>query len=310
MDKFEFLTAAQAPRIAPGTIMFLPPKDRVCNGAYTDPELHTGAYNHPVVIISCPEDQPMKHHSLVEVAIMTSFNGTSIRKHLAAKGIEIRTEALAAQRAGYLRVVTTSKPHTHDTLKLRNGKGMKRDCSYVGIRETYRVQLSALALYGSAKEEVDRYRLTGHATKRLVEAVGDAAAKRCRGGKARNRHEGKPNHDESKTNQKEFHEEEAEMLVGRVEKVELRLEKAKETRNKVARKRQQIRKSPKEEILVKKKTASKRTLGKAGPVGRKKESLRTQRATVDTTAEAYGPMPASSTHGIPWQTHILLGPVG
>lgn len=102
---------------------------------------------------------------------MTSFNGTVIKKHLAAKGIKKRTGAEAAAYSGYLRVATASKPYAQDTLKLRNGKGMKRDCSYVNIKHTYMIELRALALYGNRNEDVDAYRLTAHATKKLIEAI-------------------------------------------------------------------------------------------------------------------------------------------
>ena len=102
---------------------------------------------------------------------MTSFNGTPIKKHLATKGIKHKFGAVAAQRSGYLRVVTASKPCAKDTLKLRNGRGMKRDCSYVNFKKSYEVSLSALARYGLGKEEVDKYRLTAHALKVLLGEV-------------------------------------------------------------------------------------------------------------------------------------------
>ena len=102
---------------------------------------------------------------------MTSFHGSTVKAHLAAKGIHTASGTLAAERSGHLRVVTASKPHAKDVLKLRDGKGMKRDSCYVGIRRTYAVELRVLALYGFGREEVDAYRLTAHATKKLVESV-------------------------------------------------------------------------------------------------------------------------------------------
>jgi len=102
---------------------------------------------------------------------MTSFHGSTVKAHLAAKGIKTDSGTEAAERSGHLRVVTASKPHAKDVLKLRNGKGMKRDSSYVGIRRTYIIELRALALYGFGKEEVDAYRLTAHATKKLLESI-------------------------------------------------------------------------------------------------------------------------------------------
>jgi hypothetical protein len=69
-------------------------------------------------------------------------------------------------------VVTASKPHAKDTLKLRNGKGMKRDYAYVNFKDTYKVSLGALARYGfGKKEEVDAYRLTNHAVRVLAGEV-------------------------------------------------------------------------------------------------------------------------------------------
>lgn len=102
---------------------------------------------------------------------MTSFHGSTVKAHLASKGIVTASSSLAAERSGHLRVVTASKPHAKDVLKLRDGKGMNRDSCYVGIRRTYGVELRVLALYGFGREEVDAYRLTAHATKKLVESV-------------------------------------------------------------------------------------------------------------------------------------------
>jgi hypothetical protein len=101
---------------------------------------------------------------------MTSFHGTAIKKHVAAKGVKLKTGALAAQRFGYLRVATESRPFAKDTLKLRNGKAMKRDFCYVNVKQSYVIELQALAQYGF-KESVDAYRLTAQATKKLINAV-------------------------------------------------------------------------------------------------------------------------------------------
>jgi len=106
---------------------------------------------------------------------MTSFHGTAIRKHIAPKGMKAKTEALAAKRFGYLRVVTESRPHTQDTLKLRKGKGVKRDYSYINVKESFMIESRALALYG-LKEEVDAYRLTAQAMKKLIDAVREKKA--------------------------------------------------------------------------------------------------------------------------------------
>ena len=101
---------------------------------------------------------------------MTSFHGTAIKKHVAGKGLKVNTGTLAAQRFGYLRVATESKPYAKDTLKLRNGKGMKRDFCYVNVKQSYTIELKALAQYGF-KEEVDAYRLTAQASTKLINAV-------------------------------------------------------------------------------------------------------------------------------------------
>jgi hypothetical protein len=101
---------------------------------------------------------------------MTSFHGTAIKTHAALKGIKYNTGTLAAHKLGYLRVVTESKPFAKHTLKLRNGKAMKRDFCYVNVKRSYTIGLQALAHYGS-REEVDAYRLTAHSTKTLYRAI-------------------------------------------------------------------------------------------------------------------------------------------
>ena len=101
---------------------------------------------------------------------MTSFHGRAIKKHMASKGVKVNTGVLAAQRFGYLRVATESKPFAKDTLKLRNGKAMKRDFCYVNVKKSYVIELKALARYG-LREEVDVYRLTAQATTKLIETV-------------------------------------------------------------------------------------------------------------------------------------------
>src|SRR5882757_2761737 len=101
---------------------------------------------------------------------MTSFHGAAIKKHIAAKRIKYNTGNLAAHSLGYLRVATESKPFAKDTLKLRNGKAMKRDFCYVNVKKSYVIELRALAQYGF-KEPVDAYRLTDHSMKKLCHAV-------------------------------------------------------------------------------------------------------------------------------------------
>ena len=100
---------------------------------------------------------------------MTSFHGTAIKKHAVAKGVKLNTGVLAAQRFGYLRVATESRPSAKDTLKLRKGKAMKRDFCYLNLKQSYVIELQALAQYGF-KESIDTYRLTAQATK-LINAV-------------------------------------------------------------------------------------------------------------------------------------------
>jgi hypothetical protein len=68
---FRLLTAAEAPRVQEGTIMFLPPHDKIPKGLYTDPGMNLGAYNHPVVVLSCPSKN-LTLDSKVEIAIVRS----------------------------------------------------------------------------------------------------------------------------------------------------------------------------------------------------------------------------------------------
>ncbi|KAG9231261.1 hypothetical protein BJ875DRAFT_517596 [Amylocarpus encephaloides] len=164
--KFHMLTPEDEGSVLPGTILFLPPKEIVPTNAHAEAELPDGAYNHPVIVISTPSAK-----GVVKIAVMTSFSNTSIRLHLASKGIKRQTGAIAAAKGGYLRVVTASKPTSKDSLKLRFKKGMKRDSSYVGIKRTFKIGLRALALYGRRNEAVDSYRLTGHALRLLEEGL-------------------------------------------------------------------------------------------------------------------------------------------
>lgn len=70
MSNFRLVAEAEAPRVLAGTIMFLPPKDKTPKGAWTDPELLDGAFNHPVAIVSCPQPKEIQHTSHVEIAIV------------------------------------------------------------------------------------------------------------------------------------------------------------------------------------------------------------------------------------------------
>ncbi|CZR54737.1 uncharacterized protein PAC_04621 [Phialocephala subalpina] len=168
MATFRPVVASEVKSLAPGTILWLPPKDQLPVGTYADPKLLDGGYNHPVIIVSYPPVKEVKYTSRVEIAIVTSFHGNTIKSHLAQKGINYKTGTLAAQKAGYLRIVTSSKPHAKDVLKLRNGKGMKRDCAYVNVKQTFGIEIAALAKYGGKGEDAE---LTAHAIKALVEAV-------------------------------------------------------------------------------------------------------------------------------------------
>ncbi|KAF8854613.1 hypothetical protein BDZ45DRAFT_693257 [Acephala macrosclerotiorum] len=180
MATFRPVVASEVKSLTPGTILWLPPKGQLPDGTYTDRTLLDGGYNHPVIIVSCPPAKEIKYKSHAEIAIITSFHGNTIKSHLAQKGIKYTTGTLAAQKAGYLRIVTSSKPHAKDALKLRNGKGMKRDCAYVNVKQTFGVEVSALAKYGGKGEDVDAYRLTAHATKALVGVVSEYRERRGR----------------------------------------------------------------------------------------------------------------------------------
>jgi len=68
MNKFKVLEPADGPKILPGTVMFLPPREVVPKFAFIDPALLGGAFNHPVVILDCPK--PTKHDSRVEFVIV------------------------------------------------------------------------------------------------------------------------------------------------------------------------------------------------------------------------------------------------
>jgi hypothetical protein len=68
--KFRFINPQEVSKVKSGTIMFLPPHELMPQGIYTDPSLLAGAFNHPVVIISCPSPTEIKPTSHVEIAIV------------------------------------------------------------------------------------------------------------------------------------------------------------------------------------------------------------------------------------------------
>jgi hypothetical protein len=68
--EFRFINPQEVSRVKPGTIMFLPPHELMPKGTYTDPSLLAGAFNHPVVVVSCPPPTEIKPTSHVEIAIV------------------------------------------------------------------------------------------------------------------------------------------------------------------------------------------------------------------------------------------------
>lgn len=82
MNKFKVIQPADTPKILPGTVMFLPPREVIPKSVFTDPALLGGAFNHPVVILDCPK--PAKHDSRVEFVIVSqkfhSMNNTDISR--------------------------------------------------------------------------------------------------------------------------------------------------------------------------------------------------------------------------------------
>jgi hypothetical protein len=71
MSTFTFPKSLEVSLLRPGTIMLLPPKDLVPKAAYTDPKLHIGAFNHPIVILSCPTPKLLTLDVKVKVAIVS-----------------------------------------------------------------------------------------------------------------------------------------------------------------------------------------------------------------------------------------------
>jgi hypothetical protein len=69
---FRLISPSEAPRVLEGTVMFLPPKDKIPGNLYTDPSMNIGAYNHPVVILSCLS-KSLTLSSKVEIAIVRPF---------------------------------------------------------------------------------------------------------------------------------------------------------------------------------------------------------------------------------------------
>jgi hypothetical protein len=59
------------PQVSPGCIVWLPAKEHILPNAFIDRQLHANAFDHPAVILSVPI--PLKHDSIVEFAIVSSF---------------------------------------------------------------------------------------------------------------------------------------------------------------------------------------------------------------------------------------------
>lgn len=67
---FRLVSAPEAPQIAGGTILFLPPREIIPDDTILDEELQAGAFNHPIVVIACPKK--INHDSVVEIAIVNN----------------------------------------------------------------------------------------------------------------------------------------------------------------------------------------------------------------------------------------------
>ncbi len=73
---FKFIPCSEAPKITPGTILFLPPQDQIPKGTYVDPKLQNGAFNHPIIVLglaptsNTTKPEPTTPTSVILVAIV------------------------------------------------------------------------------------------------------------------------------------------------------------------------------------------------------------------------------------------------
>jgi hypothetical protein len=80
-------------------------------------------------------------------------------------GRTLRQASKLPHRSQLLRVKTMAHPYARVDLNLKNGRGMDREHSFVGLKR-YRIQLSTLGYY---KRKIGTYCLTGRSLEKLMD---------------------------------------------------------------------------------------------------------------------------------------------
>ncbi|KAF1976041.1 hypothetical protein BU23DRAFT_502646 [Bimuria novae-zelandiae CBS 107.79] len=138
--------------LALGRVFWLPPKEelppRAVRRAHGKGAVEEGIYNHPVVVVSRPEEEPQTIH----FHIVTSFQGKRLHE-IYSKDNEFH----ASRRSWYLPIspspihpdATSKKMQKRfPTLELQHGATLRWD-SYVNIRHVYKIDWALLRPYAN-----------------------------------------------------------------------------------------------------------------------------------------------------------------
>ena len=158
--------------VVQGRILWLPPKDklpsRAVKRAHGKRGVEEGIFNHPIVVISRPEDEP----TVVYFHIVTSFGGKKLHE-MYGKANDFHQ----SRRSWYLPISPTP-PHPDatskkakkrfPTLELADNAVLRWD-SYVNMRDVYKIEWSYLRRYGNPDTPyVQSYRFQRESMIRLL----------------------------------------------------------------------------------------------------------------------------------------------
>ncbi|KAF2441675.1 hypothetical protein P171DRAFT_488121 [Karstenula rhodostoma CBS 690.94] len=138
--------------VVTGRVFWLPPQEdlppRAVRRAHGKGAVEEGIYNHPIVVVSRPAEEPQ----VVHFHIVTSFQGKRLHE-IYSKNNEFH----ASRRSWYL-PISPSPPHPDasskkmqkrfPTLELQHGASLRWD-SYVNIRHVYKIDWTLLRPYAN-----------------------------------------------------------------------------------------------------------------------------------------------------------------
>ncbi|KAI6380922.1 hypothetical protein MCOR25_001448 [Pyricularia grisea] len=152
-----------------GLFMWLPPYDKVCPENYvtvgrsTDP-LDTGAYNHPVVILSSEE----MVDGTVEAFIITSFGEQTLKSKFPGRR---SSESRLVKAEIYLPIAPTEPHGPHHIVLYTESRQLKKK-SYVNTEKKIRAKFSVLWEYGRVRKHGEETRLCKSSLNKLMEHAG------------------------------------------------------------------------------------------------------------------------------------------